>query len=90
MGALAGFEVEYVEQGEVVLDGVVPVAELARGRVGIASADELPESVIGVVAAIQNRLCPIEDLAERFLDLVRPRAVYATPRGSSPVVAVHR
>ena len=62
-GALAGLEVEYVKQREVVFDGVVYVAELARGRVRVARTDELPEAVIGVVTHVQNRLRPCEDLA---------------------------
>ncbi|MEV6272970.1 hypothetical protein AB0L64_37780 [Kribbella sp. NPDC051936] len=45
----AGVQIEYVEEGSVLVDRVAQVAELAVGG-RVRGADELPEPVVGVVA----------------------------------------
>lgn len=56
---------------EVAFHGVVKVTELARRRIRVARADELPESVVGVMADVQDRLFLVEDLEDTvWLQLV--------------------
>src|SRR6266536_374831 len=56
-------QVEDVDEAGVLVDGVVEMTDLAGAAVRVGGADQLPDSVVGVVADQENGLVAFEDFA---------------------------
>jgi hypothetical protein len=54
-------QVEDVDERLVFVDRVVQLADLA-GAAGVGGADELPDTIVGIVAHQQDGLSEFEDL----------------------------